>query len=179
MTRPRLKDVAWLFFRVGNTTFGGGNPTIAVLQREFFQRHWLNADQFAIAFGLGRVTPGTNLLAFCAATGWYLLGLAGAITAVMAITIPSSILVIWLTGVYDAGVEHPLGLSIISAIIAAAVGTMMGAAVLLVRSGFSKNNWIKPLLIAIVAFMLARLFALPPLAIIVVAAVVGFFWVEA
>src|SRR5437588_11744701 len=30
MTRPRLKDVAWLFFRVGNTTFGGGNPTIAV-----------------------------------------------------------------------------------------------------------------------------------------------------
>jgi len=29
---------------VGNTTFGGGNPTIAVLQREFYQRHWLSAD---------------------------------------------------------------------------------------------------------------------------------------
>lgn len=179
MTRPRLKDVAWLFFRVGNTTFGGGNPTIAVLQREFFERHWLSQEKFAIAFGLGRVTPGTNLLAFCAAAGWYILGLAGAITAVMVITIPTSILVIWLTGVYDAGVKHPLGLSIISAIIAAAVGTMMGAAVLLVRSGLSKNNWIKPLLIAIAAFVLARLFAVPPLVVIGVAAGVGFFWVEA
>lgn len=179
MTRPRLRDVAWLFFRVGNTTFGGGNPTIAVLQREFFQRHWLNADQFAIAFGLGRITPGTNLLAFCAAAGWYILGLTGAITAVMVITIPSSILVIWLTRVYDEGANHPLGLSLISAIIAAAIGTMMGAAVLLLRSELSKSKWLKPLVIAMGAFLLARVFALPPLAIIGVAALVGFFWVEA
>ncbi|HEY6391269.1 MAG TPA: chromate transporter [Bryobacteraceae bacterium] len=179
MTRPRLRDVAWLFFRVGNTTFGGGNPTIAVLQREFYQRHWLSADRFAIAFGLGRVTPGTNLLAFCAAAGWYILGLTGAITAVMTITIPSSILVIWLTRVYDEGVNHPLARAAISAIIAAAVGTMMGAAVLLVRSELSKSRWLKPLIIAIGAFLLARVFALPPLAVICAAAFVGFFWTEA
>jgi chromate transporter len=178
MTRPRLKDVAWLFFRVGNTTFGGGNPTIAVLQREFYQRHWLSPEQFGIAFGLGRVTPGTNLLAFCAATGWYLLGLMGALTAVMVVTIPSSILVIWLTRVYDEGVNHPLAQSVISAIIAAAVGTMMGAAVLLVRSVLSKRNWLRPLVIAIGAFVLARMFALSPILVIGVAAVVGFFWVE-
>jgi chromate transporter len=178
MARPRLRDVAWLFFRVGNTTFGGGNPTIAVLQREFYQRQWLTPEQFGIAYGLGRLTPGTNLLAFCAAAGWYLLGLTGAVTAVMVVTVPSSILVIWLTRVYDAGVKHPLALSIISAIIAAAVGTMLGAAVLLVRSGISKNNWIRALLIAIGAFVLARVFALPPIAVIGVAAVVGFFWVE-
>jgi len=179
MTRPRLRDAAWLFFRVGNTTFGGGNPTIAALQREFYQRHWLSVDQFAIAFGLGRITPGTNLLAFCAAAGWYILGLAGAITAVMAITIPSSILVIWLTRVYDEGVNHPLWLSLISSIIAAAVGTMIGAAVLLVRSELSKSHWFKPLVIAIGAFVLARVFALPPLAVIGAAALVGFFWTEA
>jgi chromate transporter len=178
MTRPRLKDVAWLFFRVGNTTFGGGNPTIAVLQREFYQRHWLNAEQFGIAFALGRVTPGTNLMAFCAAAGYYLLGLLGAITAVMVITIPSSILVIWLTRVYDEGIKHPLAQSVISAIIAAAVGTMMGAAVLLVRSGLSKSQWLKPLVIALGAFLLARVLALSPIAVIGVAAVVGFFWVE-
>jgi chromate transporter len=179
MTRPRLKDVAWLFFRVGNTTFGGGNPTIAVLQREFLQRHWLSQEKFAIAFGLGRVTPGTNLLAFCAAAGWYILGLAGAITAVMVITIPTSILVIWLTRVYDAGAKNPLAQSVISAIIAAAVGTMIGAAVLLVRSGISRKDWIRPVLIAVAAFALARVFALSPIVVIGVAAIVGFFWVEA
>jgi len=179
MTRPLLKDVAWLFFRVGNTTFGGGNPTIAVLQREFLQRHWLSQEKFAIAFGLGRVTPGTNLLAFCAAAGWYILGLAGAVTAVMVITIPTSILVIWLTRVYDAGANHPLAQSVISAIIAAAVGTMIGAALLLVRSGISRKDWIRPVLIAVAAFVLARVFAFSPIVVIGVAAIVGFFWVEA
>ena len=179
MTRPRLRDVAWLFFRVGNTTFGGGNPTIAVLQREFYRRNWLTPEQFGIAFALGRVTPGTNLLAFCAAAGYYILGLTGAIAAVLAVTIPSSILVIWLTKVCDEGARHPLAQSIIGATIAAAVGSMIGAAVLLVRSEFSKSNWLKPLVVATGAFVLAYVFALSPLAVIGVAALVGFFWVEA
>ncbi len=179
MTRPTLRDVAWLFLRVGNTTFGGGNPTIAVLQREFYQRNWLTPEQFGIAFGLGRVTPGTNLLAFCAAAGYYILGLMGAVAAVLVVTIPSSILVIWLTRVCEAGAMHPLAQSIIAATIAAAVGTMIGASVLLVASEFSKSNWLKPLVVSIGAFLLAYVFALSPLAVIGVAAAVGFFWVEA
>jgi chromate transporter len=179
MTRPRLSDVTWLFFRIGNTTFGGGNPTIAVLQREFQERGWLTPEQFGIAFALGRVTPGTNLLAFCAAAGYYILGLTGAIAAVLAVTIPSSILVIWLTKVCDEGARHPLAQSIIGATIAAAVGSMIGAALLLVRSEFSKSNWLKPLVVATGAFVLAYVLALSPLAVIGVAALVGFFWVEA
>lgn len=179
MSRLKLKDVAWLFLRVGNTTFGGGNPTIAVLRREFYERGWLTPEQFGIAYGLGRVTPGTNLLAFCAAAGYYILGLMGAIAAVLAVTIPSSILVIWLTRVCEGGATHPLAQSIIAATIAAAVGTMIGASLLLVVSEFSKSNWLKPLVVSIGAFVLAYVLALPPLVVIGVAAAVGFFWVEA
>jgi chromate transporter len=168
-----------LFFRIGNTTFGGGNPTIAVLQREFAERGWLTPEQIGISFALGRVTPGTNLLAFCAASGYYILGLTGAIAAVLAVTIPSSILVLWLTEVCDEAARHPLAESIISATIAAAVGSMIGAAILLVRSELSSSNWLKPLVVSTVAFVLAYVFALSPLAVIGIAAAVGFFWVEA
>ena len=56
---------------------------MAALQREFDRRGWIDADQFAIAFGLARITPGTNIVAFCAATGWYLGGIAGAMVAVL------------------------------------------------------------------------------------------------
>ena len=85
MTRPRLTDVTRLFSRVGVTVFGGGEPTVAILQREFYRREWLSPEKFAIAFGLARLTPGTNVLAFCAATGWYILGIRGALAAVLAI----------------------------------------------------------------------------------------------
>ena len=79
MRRPPLPGVTTLFFRVGVTVFGGGDPTIAILQREFYRRDWLTPEKFAIAFGLARLTPGTNVLAFCAAAGWYMLGLTGAL----------------------------------------------------------------------------------------------------
>ena len=171
-------ETARLFFRVGTTAFGGGDPTIAVLQREFYRRDWLSPDQFAIAFGLARLTPGTNVVAFCAAAGWYLMGILGAITAVLGLTIPSSILVIWLTRAWQLGVDYPVARAVIVAMVAAAVGTMIGAAAMLVRQQCSKKTWLPPILISGGAFVLFRVAGLSPLQVIAIAAVTGFFWVR-
>jgi chromate transporter len=178
MPRPRLAALTSLFARVGVTVFGGGDPTIAILQREFFRRGWLSPEKFAIAFGLARLTPGTNVLAFCAAAGWYILGLAGALAAVFAVTIPPSVLVVWITRAYDLTARSALARSIASALLAAAVGTMIGAALLLVRTQTTRARWLKPLVISIGAFLLASFIKLTPLPIIGIAAVAGFFWVE-
>ncbi|HTC36702.1 MAG TPA: chromate transporter [Bryobacteraceae bacterium] len=178
MPRPRLTSLSRLFARVGVTVFGGGDPTIAILQREFYQREWLSPEKFAIAFGLARLTPGTNVLAFCAAAGWYIRGLPGALAAVLAITIPASVLVVWLTRAYDLTTRYPLALSIANALVAAAVGTMVGAAVLLVRSQLKRGRWIRPIVISTGAFLLAYVIKLSPLQVISVAAVAGFFWPE-
>jgi chromate transporter len=178
MRRPRLIDVTNLFFRVGVTVFGGGDPTIAILQREFYRRDWLTPEKFAIAFGLARLTPGTNVLAFCAAAGWYLLGLGGALAAVLAITIPASVLVVWLTRAYDLTVQYRLAQSIANALLAAAVGTMIGAALLLVRTQCKPGRWMKPVAISTGAFLLAFVVKLTPLQVIGVAVIAGFFWPE-
>jgi chromate transporter len=167
-----------LFLRVGVTVFGGGDPTIAILQREFYRRGWLSPEKFAIAFGLARLTPGTNVLAFCAAAGWYILGFGGALAAVLAITIPASVLVVWLTRAYDLTAHSRLALSIANALLAAAVGTMIGAALLLVRTQCTPRRWLKPVAISIGAFLLAFLAKLTPLQIIGIAAAIGFFWVD-
>jgi len=67
---PTLRQLTGVFFRIGNTTFGGGLPTMAALQREFVeQHHWLTPEDYALAFSLARITPGTNVIAFCAASG--------------------------------------------------------------------------------------------------------------
>jgi chromate transporter len=176
--RPRLSAVTRLFARVGVTVFGGGDPTIAILQREFYRREWLSPEKFAIAFGLARLTPGTNVLAFCAATGWYILGVAGALAAVFAITIPPSLLVVWLTRAYDLTGHSRVALSVANALLAAAVGTMIGAALLLVRSQAKRGRWLKPIVISTGSLALASIVKLTPLEIIGIAAVAGFFWVE-
>jgi chromate transport protein ChrA len=155
MRRPPLPGVTRLFFRVGVTVFGGGDPTIAILQREFYRRDWLTPEKFAIAFGLARLTPGTNVLAFCAAAGWYMLGLTGALAAVLAITIPASVLVVWLTRAYDL------------------------TTLLLVRTQCTPGRWLKPVVISTGAFLLAFLAKLTPLQVIGAAAIAGFFWPDA
>lgn len=179
MNRPRLAALSNLFLRVGVTVFGGGDPTIAILQREFYRREWLSPEKFAIAFGLARLTPGTNVLAFCAATGWYILGIAGALAAVLAITIPPSLLVVWLTRAYDLTAHSRVAKAIANALVAAAVGTMIGAALLLVRSQAKRGRWLRPVAISTGAFLLAFVAKLTPLQVIGVAAVVGFLWPEA
>jgi chromate transporter len=178
MPRPHLTAVTRLFARVGVTVFGGGDPTIAILQREFLRRDWLPPEKFAIAFGLARLTPGTNVIAFCAAAGWYILGFAGALAAVFAITIPPSILVVWITRAYDLTAHSVLAQSIANALLAAAVGTMIGAALLLVRTQTSRARWLKPMVISSGAFLLAFVAKLSPLQVIAIAAIAGFFWVE-
>jgi chromate transporter len=179
MRRPPLPGVTRLFFRVGVTVFGGGDPTIAILQREFYRRDWLTPEKFAIAFGLARLTPGTNVLAFCAAAGWYMLGLTGALAAVLAITIPASVLVVGLTRAYDLTTHSRLALSVANALLAAAVGTMIGAALLLVRTQCTPGRWLKPVVISTGAFLLAFLAKLTPLQVIGAAAIAGFFWPDA
>lgn len=178
MSRPEIIQAARLFFRAGATVFGGGDPTIVILQREFSRREWLDAERFGVAFGLARITPGTNLVAFCAGAGWYLMGALGAIIAVLGLTIPSSVLVVWLTQVCEVGVRYPMARAVISATVAAAVGTMIGAALMLVRSQSQKKRWLAPTLITGGAFALSRFAGLSPLQVIGIAAVLGFFWVR-
>ena len=70
---------------------------MAALQSELVaRRHWLDEEQYGLIYGLARVTPGTNLLAFSAAAAWKILGWVGAVAAVLAMTAPSAAIVVLL-----------------------------------------------------------------------------------
>ena len=75
MSLVPIRRLTVLFLRVGSLTFGGGDPTMAALQSELVvTRRWLTAEQYALIYALARITPGTNLLAFSAATAWQIRG---------------------------------------------------------------------------------------------------------
>jgi chromate transporter len=169
---PRLIELAAVFLRIGNTTVGGGEPTVAAFQRELGRRGWLSPEQFGIAYALARLTPGTNMLAFCAAAGWYVLGFAGSVIGVVAVTIPSSVLVVWLTGVCEMGNRIPWLRAAVNATIAAGIGTMLAAVLMLVRGQVSKTNWLRPAIIVAGAFGLRQL-GLSPLLTLGIAALSG------
>lgn len=172
---PKLGPLALLFLRIGNTTVGGGEPTVAALQQELSRRNYITPEQFGLAYALARLTPGTNMLAFCAAAGWYALGLAGAFAGVLAVSIPSSVLVVWLTRICEEGDRIPWLGAAVKGMIAAAAGITVAAAFKLADSQIVPGHRVVPIAIVAGAF-LARLLGLPPLYTLALAATAGLLW---
>src|SRR3984957_6561754 len=85
-----VAELASIFGRFGNITFGGGSATIAVLHREIVsKRKWISEEVFALCYALSRVTPGTNLLAFETGAGWIVRGWSGALVSRLSLSLRS------------------------------------------------------------------------------------------
>ena len=180
MSAPTLRKLTGVFLRIGNTTFGGGIPSIAALQRELVeQRGWLSPEDYALAFSLARITPGTNVIAFCAATGARILGFRGALAAVLAETAPSAILALLMTQGYETWRTNPWVMAGLAGTIAA-VAAMMWASIWSIVKPYFKGlgSAFRSLVITLSAFVAVSKFRLSPVSIIGLAVIVGLLWKE-
>src|SRR5438876_9064318 len=177
MTSFSLRQLALLFLRVGNLTFGGGDPTMAALHRELVvSRRWLTPERYELIYSLARATPGTNLLAFCAGVGWQLARLRGALVAVLSASIPCSVAVVWCTYVYTLWRSNPLAMSAIGGTLAAAAGMMGAAAFQLVRPRWKPGSRIRAAAIFAAGFLLSFGLNLPPIEVLAIGALAGLIW---
>jgi len=177
MPPASLKRLTWIFVRVGNLTFGGGDPTMAALQSELVvTRRWLSAEQYALIYGLARITPGTNLVAFSAAAAWQILGWLAAILAAVAMTVPPSVVVVLLTSGYQTFNSNPLAMAAIGGTLAAASGMMAAAAWQLLRPEVRVGRRLRAGVIFLASLGASLGFSMSPIAVLGLAALAGVLW---
>jgi chromate transporter len=158
-------------------TFGGGNPTMAAMHTEMVKnRKWLAPEKYAVSYALARITPGTNMLAFCAGTAWELLGWPGAIAGVLAASVPSAIVVMFLTEGYDAVRANGPAMAAVAGTLAAATGMMGTAAWELLQPYLDRKRWLHAAVLAGASLVLSLVFDMPPVEVLALAAVAGLFW---
>jgi chromate transporter len=175
-TAPSLGQIASVFTRYANTTFGGGSATIAVLREQIVERRrWLSQLQFDLSYALSRLTPGTNLLAFCTAAGWIARRWTGALVALLAASIPCSLLVVVVTHFYEAWQHNRIVMAALRGALAAAVAITIATAWNFAQPHV-KAATLKAVVIVPVALLLALRFAISPMRILLLAAVVGLLW---
>jgi chromate transporter len=176
--RPPLSKLTNIFFRIGNTTFGGGYVTMGMLGRELVEtRGWLTSLQFDLAFALARVTPGTNLIAFCAAVGSQLRGWAGAAAAVLAVTVPSGLIALFFIYAFERGQENRVAMAAIGGTVAAVAGMMWSTIWTILRPQI--GNLIRTLQVIVIvgiAFLASWKFDVSPLPVIGFGAIAGLLW---
>ena len=178
-TERSLGKLTNIFFRVGNTTFGGGYVTMAVLGRELVDlREWITKEDYALAFALARVTPGTNVIAFCAAAGWLVLGVAGAAAAVFASSAPSAAIAVLILQGIESGSSHGWIMGALAGTVAAVSGTMWSIVLWLVRPFLrgQARNVLRTLVIFGGSFVASWKFGITPVPILAAAMVLAVVW---
>jgi len=176
---PGLRLITAVLARYANLTFGGGSPTIAVLHREIVEkRKWIGEGEFALCFALCRLTPGTNLFAFCVGVGWLLRRFSGAWAVLLAASIPCSVVIVLVTILLSRGHQSPVLAIALQGAMAAAVGITVGSCWSIVKPYVRRTTWVRVALIVGAVVTLEVLYSVPPVRVLLVAAVLGAFLPE-
>lgn len=173
---PTLGTLGWVFVRYANVTFGGGSATIAVLHEQVVERRrWISKLQFDLSYALSRLTPGTNLLAFCTAVGWLTRRWIGAIITLLAASVPCSVLAVLVTHFYEQWQHNRVVQGALRGAMAAAVAIMFSTAWTFAEPHVKAARG-KAIVVIPIALVLALHFSVTPVRILLGAAVLGLLW---
>ena len=164
--------MGWQLAKDCNRTLGGGMASIELMRRAFARRGWLDESEHALLVAVSRFTPGTNVLAYCAALGWLSHRAAGTAVALVATSIPGTLIVTLLSAVLARLVTSPLvrvGLAVATLVAAALI---LSSAWALVRPHVFGPRRVWAMVVAVAA---ALLFAagITPIRVLLLTAVFG------
>jgi chromate transporter len=124
-----LGSLAWVAFKVGALSYGGGFVIVPLMQRDAVHTyHWLTSTQFLSAVALGQVTPGP-VVATVAAVGFAAHRVLGAALAAAVAFTPSFAFVLLGARGFDRLRTHPRAQAFLDGAGPAALGAILGSAV--------------------------------------------------
>jgi len=162
------------FYRSGSLVFGGGHVVLPLLQAEVVPPGWVSNNDFLAGYGAAQAVPGP-LFTFAAYLGAVMKtqpsGWLGAMLCLVAVFLPSFLLVFGALPFWAALRGEPRAQAALRGINAAVVGLLLAA--------LYRPVWISAIMapvdfaLAIVAFLALALWKTPPWLVVVLAAVAG------
>ena len=129
-----LASVAWVAFKVGALSYGGGFVIIPLMQSDAVSHyHWMTAAQFLNAVALGQITPGP-VVQTVAVVGYAAAGLAGGILASVVAFTPSFGFVLLGARRFDRLRGDHRARAFLGGAGPAAIGAILGSAIPLTRA---------------------------------------------
>ena len=142
-TSTMLGKLFVFFLKAGSLTFGSGLVIVPFLEKGLVQQTgWLNEREFLVAVAMGMMSPGPVVIT-ATFVGFLVAGFWGALTATIGIFLPSFLLVLIVAPVLMRYRTNPNVQGFIKGAYAAAIGTILGACVLLGRIAI--GDWLTAL----------------------------------
>ena len=134
VTGGTLLSLAWVAFKVGALSYGGGFVIIPLMQADAVDRyHWMSGTQFLNAVALGQITPGP-VVQTVAVVGYAAAGLGGGLLAAAVAFAPSFGFVLLGADRFDRIRTDRRARAFLDGAGPAAIGAILGSAVPLARA---------------------------------------------
>jgi len=141
-----LTKLLLFFLKAGALTFGSGLVIVPFLQQCVVQQYgWLNERDFLVAVAVGMISPGPVVIT-ATFVGYLVAGFWGSLTATVGIFLPSFILVLVAAPLLARHRSNRNVQGFVKGAYAAAIGTILGACVLLGRIAI--GDWLTILIAA-------------------------------
>ena len=126
-----LGKLLLFFLKAGSLTFGSGLVIVPFLEKGLVQQTgWLDERQFLVAVAIGMISPGPVVIT-ATFVGYLVAGFWGSVVATVGIFLPSFLLVLIVAPILVRHRANPNVQGFVKGAYAAAIGTILGASVLL------------------------------------------------
>jgi chromate transporter len=165
-----LGKLLLFFLKAGSLTFGSGLVIVPFLEQGLVQQFgWLDQRQFLIAVAIGMISPGPVVIT-ATFVGYLVAGFWGSVVSTIGIFLPSFLLVLIAAPLLARHRDNPNVQGFVKGAYAAAIGTILGACILLGR--IAVGDWLTALIGLVSLAILFRWKVSNPL-LIAATAVVG------
>lgn len=166
-------DLFWAFFCIGGLTFGGGYAMLPMLEREIVdRRHWTTSEELLDYYAVGQCTPGIIAVNVATLIGFRQKRYLGAVCSTVGVVTPSFIIISLIAGALKAVAGNEMVAHAFSGIRVAVCVLVIAAVVKLFKPSV-KDKLTAGIFIATFAAM--TLFDISPIAVVIVAGLLGYF----
>jgi chromate transporter len=139
-----LGKLLLFFLKAGSLTFGSGLVIVPFLEQGLVQQFgWLDQRQFLIAVAIGMISPGPVVIT-ATFVGYLVAGFWGSLVSTVGIFLPSFLLVLIAAPLLARHRANPNVQGFVKGAYAAAIGTILGACILLGR--IAVGDWLTALI---------------------------------
>ncbi len=165
-----LGQLLVFFLKAGSLTFGSGLVIVPFLEKGLVeQTGWLNGQQFLVAVAMGMLSPGPVVIT-ATFVGYLVAGFWGSLVSTIGIFLPSFLLVLIVAPILIRHRENLNVQGFVKGAYAAAIGTILGAGILLGK--IAVGDWLTALIAVASLVALARWKVSNPL-LVAITAIIG------
>jgi chromate transporter len=139
-----LGQLFTFFFKAGSLTFGSGLVIVPFLEKGLVQQTgWLNGREFFVAVAVGMLSPGPVVIT-ATFVGYLVAGFWGSLLATVGIFLPSFLYILFVAPIMVRHRRNPNVQGFVKGAYGAAIGTILGACVLLGKIAI--GDWLTALI---------------------------------